>query len=207
MATISKKPASALTKAITVLLNYDSGKTANAKRNKPLTAKERSAGSVTPCSIGTYKPPKGWTSQVGQLGGRPAIATYRKGRLKRAVYLGVNNKQLPDALIASLPDVLKWHGTRSNFRVVGQVRAGVFEAIAVTMYDDPTIITDLTSISAATASHNGFSTTLRQRRLNPSTKLRGNITVLTTTYPSVVRVAWFNRATGKVITKLKFDRI
>lgn len=196
---------SKLTNDLNILLNYGKDEKPKGKtKSKPMTHKERCAGSVLP--MGCFAHPKGWGSQTGQMGGKPAVATYKGGKLKRARYLTGERESLPESVTDKLPHELKWQGGRSNFRVLGQVRNGVFEAIAVAMLGEDTIIANLTDTVVTTAIHNGFTTPALHNRKKPSKKLSPR-TVLISTYPDVVRIAWFNRETGKVLKRVKLERI
>lgn len=174
------------------------------KKRNGKTHSERCAGTVLP--IGGFQHPKGWNSQCGQVGGKPAVARYKGGELRSATYLTGSRESLPAAIRYALPSHLKWQGTRANFRVLGQVRNGAFEAIAIVMSGESTLVANLTDSLADTAIHNGFITTARAKRRVPITKLPDR-TLLISTYSDVVRIAWFNRVTGKVIKRIKLDRI
>lgn len=174
------------------------------------SAKRRSQGTVLP--MGVYAAPKGWTCQTGQQGGKPAVVVYKDGKLKRAKYLVGEKDKLSDKLISKIPTELKWQGTRSNFRVLGQVRDNDFEALAVTMVGDATIVANLTDSVATAAVHHGFNTP-RLKLKQPKRITKGKrknktaeCTVLTSTYADAVRIVWFNRRTGKVIKKIKLER-
>ncbi len=199
--TEAKATGSTLSKALTYLLNY---KDDVPKKRAPFTREERSAGSVLP--MGGYVAPKGWKMQSAQLAGRPAVAVYRDGKLKRVRYITGDGEHVAEATRDGLPSTLKWQGTRANFRVLGQVRRGVFEALAVVMLDEPTIISNLTDSVATTALHHGFTTPTLSGRMKPNSKLTP-VTVLTSTYAEEVRIVWFNRVSGKVIKKTKFSRL
>lgn len=198
----AKATGSTLSKALTFLLTYKDNE--KPKGRAPLTHAERCAGSVYP--MGCYQAPKGWKMQSAQLAGRPAVAIYRDGKLKRVRYITGDGEHVAESVKDGLPSTLKWQGTRANFRVLGQVRHGVFEALAVVMPDEPTIVSNLTDSVATTALHHGFTTPALSRLTKPGKKLPP-VTVLTSTYPEEVRIVWFNRVSGKVIKKTKFGRL
>jgi hypothetical protein len=155
--------------------------------------------------MGSFQHPKGWTAQVGQQGGRPAVAVYRDGKLKRVRYLTGERENVSSKVLDGLPSTLKWQGTRSNFRVLGQVRGGRFESLIIAMHDDDVAIANLTdSVVVTTAMHNGLSTPSVHKTKGKALSPR---TVLTSTYRECIRVAWFNRETGKVIKRVKLSRI
>jgi len=194
---ISKKQpnanyASTLKRSLQILLNYD-------KSTKPVALK----GNL---GMGMFKHPKGWSTQSAQVGGRPAVAVYRKGKLARVRYLTGDLAPVDAAVSQALPDKLQWQGTRANFRVLGQVRDDVFEAIAVVMPADSTLIVNLTETGSTLAMHNGFTTTTFCKRKKPLAKFPAT-TVLISTYSDYVRYAWFNRKTGQIVKRLKLARI
>lgn len=156
--------------------------------------------------MGSYAAPRGWKMQTAQLGGKPAVAVYKEGKLKRARYITGEREHVSSTVLDVLPSQLKWQGTRSNFRVVGQVRNGAFEALAVIMPSSSELIANLTDTVATAALQHGFTTPALQRRKKHNTKLTPT-TVLTSTYAEQVRIVWFHRESGRVIKKTKFDRI
>jgi hypothetical protein len=163
---------------------------------------ERYVGSVLP--MGSFQHPSGWATQVGQQGGKPAVAVYRDGALKRVRYLTGEREAVSAKVADTLPSTLKWQGTRSNFRILGQVRNNVFESLIIAMHDDDVAIANLTDSVITTAMHNGLSTpSLNKAKGKPLSER----TVLTSIYKDVVRVAWFNRKTGKVIKRVKLERL
>lgn len=173
-------------------------------KRKAKTLAERCAGSVLP--MGIYTAPKGWNTQTGQIGGKPAVVVYKGGKLVRGRYITGDRSKLSQDVMDALPTPLKWQGTRANFRVLGQVRQGLFEALAVVMADEPTVISNLTDSVATTAIHNGFTTPVLAKRSKPIKKLPPT-TVLTSTYAEEIRIVWFNRESGKVIKRTKFNRL
>ena len=152
---------------------------------------------------GHYKARPGWASQIGQQGGKPAVATYRDGELRKVRYLVGDKEKVPQEALARVPTHLHWQGKRGNFRVLGQVRREAFEAIAVVMPDERVLITNL----ADSAIHpHGFDTPSSRTRMKRGKKLAA-VSVITTIYSDRVVIAWYHRERSKLLKRIKLERI
>lgn len=170
-----------------------------------MTHAERCAGSSMPKA---YVAKPGWSSQVGQYGGKPAVLIYRKEQLQGGFYIhDPERKALDEELLKSVPNWLRWQGKRRNFRVLGQIRQGRFEALAVLAPKGKTLISNLADSNVISSGLTTPSMAASLRRHNTKRIVRPtNISVITTVYSTKVVFVWYNRDKERLLKKVSFSK-
>lgn len=145
--------------------------------------------------------PKGWETQTCQLGGVPAIAVYREGRFKRLTALQTptwlpTRQDGPKTACKRLPKA-SWR--TDDHAVVGQLRNGVFEALAISTLTNRTLL----AVHGLAAFHDTPSSRVPTVSTDACDK---PISVLVTLYPKGLVIHWYDRENGKRLYTLRFKR-
>lgn len=177
---------------------------ANSKRAKPLPPH---AGSVS-----SYLPTKaGWSTQRAQLGGRPAVVIYHAGKLASGRTV-IDGKPLPSDVLSHLPTELQWRGVRS-FAIVGQLRMGRFEALAIASTRGKQLIsydsfsgTYLDTPQMHWLADQRTVTRTHDAKQLPVSKKLTPITVLLTLYKNRLLIQWVHREKRKLLHTVRLKR-
>lgn len=154
---------------------------------------------------------KGWITQSAQLGGRPAVLIYRKGRLRRAYTLlkRGRGRDLTSAELARVPGAYKWSTFTHDYAVIGQVRGDQFEALAISTIKGKQLIscnafTGTLFDTPETRHFRRQQAALLSNRPTPPRKA-GAITVISSLYRKRLLIQWYNRKTGILLFTLKLS--
>lgn len=154
-----------------------------------------------------YVAKPGWSMQVGQYGGRPAVLVYRRAELGRGFYLAKEGRvPLEETVMSSAPEWLRWQGKYRNFRVLGQVRQGRFEALAVLAPKGKTLISNLADSNVINSGLTTPSMVTAMRRHRKKIIRPTNISVVTTVYADKVVFVWFNREKNRLLRRVSFNK-
>lgn len=160
-----------------------------------------------------YVAKPGWHMQTGQYGGKPAVLTYVKGKLVSGLCVAhrTQREALPQSVLDTAPSRLRWEG-RANFRVLGQVRRGAFEALAILMPKGKTLITNLADTQVSNVINSGLVTPSLALRLQhnqprkPKRKQATQLSVIVTSYTNALVLAWYRQDKSKVVRRMVFNR-
>jgi hypothetical protein len=158
----------------------------------------------------TMRIPGRWQTQTCQLGGSPAVAIYRGGMLRRITRLlaptGLSERSTAMANVGRrLPAIF---GPGDDRALVGQIRDGLFETLAVSTVVGRTLL----AVSGFTPQLDTPAT----RRLQlvgavhpvsiPAPQSVSSVIVISSLYKHHLTIHWFDRNKGKRLFTLRLKR-